>query len=94
MGLTGVSRVHNLVGCRPSSQQDFTSHIKGSEQTILKGLSNFVSDCNDDYKHLVRNPMTLQADHLSNYQDIYDWKSNPNFAFAKWFHKTTVYWGK
>ena len=37
--------------------------------------------CNDKPLGQSGTPCLLQADRLSDYQDIYDWKPKPNFAF-------------
>ena len=64
-------------------------HLKGSGNFVLDPLKNpwFSSCCNDNYKPLGQSwtQWHLQADHLSDYQDIYDWKSISNFVFVKRF---------
>ena len=54
------------------------------------------SCCNDSYKPVRQSgtPLLLQADRLSDYQDIYDWKSKPNFAFFLTVFITLQYIGE
>ena len=37
---------------------------------------------------------TCRYNRLSDYQDIYDWKSGQILRLPNGFHNTTVYWGK
>ena len=76
--------------CRYKVQRDWVTLSQ-----ILKQNPGFSSCCNHNYKHLGQSgtPWLLQADRLSDYQDIYDWKSKSNFEKLTVFITLQSIWG-